>query len=608
MSAGGPRVPQSEERSVAKDPAVLLVCEHGEPLEDVALRWARRGTVTPLRLPFWHDSTLSRTMRLHALTEEERAAVEAEAGALMEALRKALMAQGVADAQWQYLRQGLETYAVTPLVESAGLIEAAARRLGATTIVTVTDLRSRRWWSGQSMTGAAAAEAAERVGARHVAEWRPGIGRLVKGLLYTMRALALVVRRESARKRAGASRKPKRAEVLILAAGPVVEGLALRLADKVRAAGATAELARDPLADPSEQAGEFVVLGDMASLQGEEARAEAKGAVLGRRAWARAVAGEMKGAVPDRYVAALETRLAYVGMAERLWLMRLGADAEALLDAVRPRVVVGFHFLPRLATPLVVAARRRGIRTVCCQHGLIPALDYRSPWYDEYLVFNEYTAKVIRPMVGEAARIRVVGSPALDGLAGWAPESTGARGEKPVVLIATQPNDPAGSEAKDDWWFAVMARACAAAGAEAQVKLHPQQSAEREGEMYRRALEKAGCSGTIVAHGTADLRDLIATCDVFVSQFSTTILDALAIGKPVVFVELREGPPFYPFDDFGAAIRVTRAEEAEEALRRAMSEEGRAEMQAARAAFAVRHLEPMDGKAMERMAEAILAD
>jgi hypothetical protein len=39
-----------------------------------------------------------------------------------------------------------------------------------------------------------------------------------------------------------------------------------------------------------------------------------------------------------------------------------------------------------------------------------------------------------------------------------------------------------------------------------------------------------------------------------------------------------------------------------------MSDEGRGQMQAARAEFSGRHLEPWDGHALERMAQAILAE
>ena len=584
----------------ATDPGVLLVADHPGPREKVTRRWAGRGPVATLTLPFWQDSTLSRAMRLHALSDGEQAEVLVRTNGLLDALRAAV---GVSDDQWQYLRQVLESHAVTPLVEAVAIVEAAARRLSPRTIATLADVRSRDWWSGQTVAEAAGAEVAMRLGLRHVAERTPpAAGALLRAMGSAGESLRSSMIRRHAQEvlaraaTAGASgRRPTQADVLILAAGPVVEGLALRMAEKLADARVTYELARDPLAPPSAVANRFVVLGGQASPVTDD----------GRRA--ATVLDALKGVLSPPLLAAMRPRLVSLEARELPLARWLEADAEALLDRVKPRVVVDFHFLPRLATPYLVAATRRGIRTVCCQHGLIASLDYPSPWYDEYLLFNEYTAEVVRPRVGEGARLTVVGNPTLDALAGWQPKGQPEPGERPAVLLATQPNDPPGSDAREDWWFAVLARACAAVGAEAWVKLHPQQSPDREGEMYRRAMEKAGCEGRIIPHGTADLRGLIAACDVFVSQFSTTILEALALGKPVVFVELREGPPFYPFDDFGAAIRVTRPDEAEPALRRAMSDEGRSQMQAARAEFSARHLEPWDGHALERMAQAILA-
>ncbi len=504
----------------ATDPAILLVADHPGPRDDVTRRWTARGPVVPLTLPFWQDSTLSRAMRLHALSDVERAEVVARASGLMEALRAALAGQGVGDDQWQYLRQVLESHCVTPLVEAVAIIEAAASATSPRIIATLTDVRSRDWWSGQTVAEAASADVAARLGVPWAAQRNPPLaGTLLGAMGPTGEAVRSRMIRRHAREvlaravAAGATgRPPTQADVLVLAAGPVVEGLALRMAEKLAEAGGAYELARDPLAPPSAGASRFVVLGAQVGPPGAESGGLAE-----------SVLRAMKGELSPPLLAALRPRLVSLEARELPLARWLEADAEALLDIVKPRVVVDFHFLPRLAAPYLVAARRRGVRTVCCQHGLVPSLDYASPWYDDYLVFNEYTAEIVRPAVGDGARVSVVGNPMLDALAGWQPEGLAERGARPAVLLATQPNDPPGSDARDDWWFAILTRACAAVGAEAWVKLHPQQPPEREGGMYQRAMEKAGCEGRIIPHGTADLRDLVAACDVFVSQFSTTI-------------------------------------------------------------------------------------
>ena len=94
-----------------------------------------------------------------------------------------------------------------------------------------------------------------------------------------------------------------------------------------------------------------------------------------------------------------------------------------MMDEINPRVVVGFDALPRLRTSYLVAARRRGLPTVFCQHGLFSALDYPSPWFDEFLVVNEYTRELLSGQIPPTARITVVGDPSLDALVTQPPQA-----------------------------------------------------------------------------------------------------------------------------------------------------------------------------------------
>jgi len=592
----------------------LVVRDHGAPEWGRPAYWRGRPAAA-LDLPSWEDSCLCRAMRLYGLSGEEVAAAQREGEAVLGVLREAMMAEGGTEGQWQYLRQVAEARCVTPLVESLAIVRHIVSSSRPELLAARVGVFSRQWWTGRAWAATAARAAAAEAGLPAEVVFTPAwAGVVVKALPFLVETLRGVLMRRRGRavlrclaaRGAKEARTPQRADVLLLASGPVVEGLAARLAGKLRQRGATCELARDPLAPVGMACEEFLRLGPFADVT---ARKQAMRLVAGGPRRAARLAQVLAARLSGPYAEALRPRLMALECRDRPLVEWLEGDAQAFLDAVRPKVVVAFHFLPRLATPYLVDARRRGAATVWCQHGLMVAPDYESPWFDRCLVFNEYSAELVRPRAC-GADVRIVGNPALDGLLESAARGSGkceegiGDGRSPSVLVAAQPNDPPDSDRREGWWFSAVAGACAAAGVQMKVKLHPQQSAEREGEMYRRAMAAAGAEGAVIPHGAADLGALISACDVFVSQFSTSLLDAIVLGKPTVFVELRPGPPFYPFDDFGMARRVTEPGQMLSALQEALR--GPAPSEEARKAFAQRHLEPLDGHALDRMADEIL--
>ncbi|MCD6350949.1 MAG: hypothetical protein J7M26_02420 [Armatimonadetes bacterium] len=537
----------------------------------------------------------------------------------MGSLRAALETQGVGGEEWPYLRQVLEAYAVTPIVEARALVKAAALNSEAQQLVALVNARSPQWWAGKHVAWPACRDVAEELGlsvrVKHEASAAGAAVSLMGAWAKErLRTAAFVTRGAELAERfvkAGQGQKVLVAgsiDVLMLTSGPVIERLARKIASVLGARGVRTLLARDPLAPTGPEADDLLSLG---SFLGKADLQEAMEVVRQGPDLARATMAELSPHLTAGEREVLQARLLGLGLRERPLLALARTDARRLLEAVRPAVVMAFTFLPRLLTPYVVEARLQGARSVVCQHGLIAGLDYASEWFDEALVFNEYTAELVRQRTAESTRVQVVGNPGLEKLALERPEpaQVAPPGEGAVVLVATQPNDPPGSRASPEWWFRAVAEACAQLKAYLAAKLHPQQSAEVEGVMYEGAMQAAGARGRVIPHGEADLTALIAGCDVFVSQYSSSLLEAIVLGKPTVFVELRDGPPFYPFDDEGMAQRVTRREEVAPALAKALEEAApsptRQKEKEQRQRFFARHVEPFDGQAVERIAAAV---
>lgn len=598
-------------------PSILLIADHPGPPHEVVARWLRYGRVEPLTLPWWEDSSLSRAFRLFSLPPPALTATAEHADRLLRLFHDALVEQGMNEDEGQYLRQVVEAHVVTPLVEAEALVRESALRTSASLLVAVVDVRSREWWSGKHMAESAARTVAAELGlplriARLAGPVDAAVrlaGRRVRDRLrdraFARKSWSLLMDVSRATQRNPLPR-PCHAQILLLSSGPVVQRLALRIADAVTKRGASCAVLRDPSAPSSSEAQPLPSLGSLATQDDYLAAAQlaAQGPANARRLMER-LSPNLSPA--EREV--LGTRALALEACSRSLLRLFSADACRMMDEINPRVVVGFDALPRLRTSYLVAARRRGLPTVFCQHGLFSALDYPSPWFDEFLVVNEYTRELLSGQIPPTARITVVGDPSLDALVTQPPQALRAVPEHsgPVALIATQPNDPPGSERRPGWWFAALAQACAKLQLCAEVKLHPQQRPEVEGRMYERSLADAGASGLILPHGEADLNALLAGCDVFVSQFSSSILAAVALGKSTMFVDLRNGPPFYPFDDFDMALRATTPQAIEETLRAALERSLPGTDPVLHSRFYARHLAPLDGRATERLADALLA-
>ncbi len=594
---------------VTPDERILVVCDHPGPPAKLLQHLRSLSNVTFLLLPNWLDSALCRRMRLHELSQEEHQAVNERFGQLLAQLREAFGQSGISDEYWQYFRQLLEAHTITPLAEAIGLIRHHATRADVSRIVAIADVTRPEYWSGRNVAVPATDFVANELRVQRSVVWWPAWGRVVGSAVESAWGHYLRGRLFSARGKRRLAQLEKtpptpahllrRADVLFLTAGPVVERLAAKIAAELDALGLSAVIACSPEPPQGKQRGDYISLPACVPAQ---RWAEARSQLHRCPKIAQKVCQQVHSGLGRHVDAFLCNRILSLFCQHRPLLDILSADAAELLERLQVSAVVAFHFLPRFLTPYVVRARQLSIPTVCCQHGLICGLDYEAPWFDVFVVFNQYTAELIAPSMSSHSRIEIVGNPWLEALSSATPKPTRPQTSKPVTLIATQPNEPPDAEQRSDWWFAAVTQACAEAGLYVVVKLHPQQNKERDGRRYALALHNAGSEGEIVEHGRVPLNKLICGCDLFISQFSSAIMEAIVLGKPVLAVDFRSPQPFYPFDECPTVFRVTAPEEVGDKLRLALSCRP-ADTRSAE--FWRRHLEPFDAHATSRIAAVI---
>ena len=250
---------------------------------------------------------------------------------------------------------------------------------------------------------------------------------------------------------------------------------------------------------------------------------------------------------------------------------------------------------------VVVEAQKRGIPTVFVQHGIMgtrSALTATLP-YRRVLVFHQPAAELPEGK-GAAPPAEIVGSPFYDDIS----QPAAGQRDEGYVLVASQPDEQIERQRSRHSWLKVIFAACKNLGGEVILKIHPNDADNIS--YYQQLVDETGALARIVRHGEQPLSELIAGCSLFISRFSTTLLDAVLAGKPAIMVNFTGQLDPYPFARRGAVAAAHTPQELQTELHQLLEEpEARVALSAARAEYIAYHIGPTDGRAAQRIAAAL---
>ena len=132
------------------------------------------------------------------------------------------------------------------------------------------------------------------------------------------------------------------------------------------------------------------------------------------------------------------------------------------------------------------------------------------------------------------------------------------------------------------------------------IKMHPSERLVNKELLTKFDLERV----TIIK--TIDIYELLNACDVMITPFSTTALEAMILDKPVITINLSGLPDKIPYAKSGAAIGVYNEEELTPALKTIFEDEAvKQELALKRKDFVFEHAYEMDGQAAKRIVKLI---
>jgi hypothetical protein len=266
------------------------------------------------------------------------------------------------------------------------------------------------------------------------------------------------------------------------------------------------------------------------------------------------------------------------------------AAADKIVARERPRAVLMEYEESSYGRAAIVAARRQGVPSVALQHGLhggayIPAYYFHEVAWEEgsilscpvptrTAVFGEETRRLLTQVSAYPPEAVVVtGTPIFDRLLeakrkGDAKSLRGALGlepQRPTITVLSS----IFTEVEDRVWFVETVLRALQQWPEMQsvIKLHPHENPK----LWREASQELGLPPPRLYRSR--LWDCIQAADAVISWYSTTILDAMLLDRPVVVLRLvgRNNP--LSFIEKGGARMAGDAGELKRALAEVMGDQ-----------------------------------
>ncbi len=518
--------------------------------------------------------------------------------------------EAVGHSAWEAFIGSLIKFTLGPLMVASETVESACSEIEPETVVAWDEPQDVAWWGGRQLVADTARRAGELTGARVKLRSSGGL-RLLRNAIHP-----LTVRANAGGyflRQMGSVRDPRPGEydVIIAPLGRTVRGLVEAIGQGLNERGLSVLVVEIPT-EPLDPVLEDVELPHANLYDFREPWMVRSGLceVAQSLGWHRRFAAEfasessfpLEGALRNALVRRMQNVLT-CDIPSELYHQRLWSR---VFDVVRPRTLLAFNHYGTALAPGVLHANERGMATVLSQHGM-GSPHWRSTTilpFDLALTFGDFARETQESVAYERTEFAMTGHSGWDDLRSapelQRPDPDGA----PIVLATTQTAEKHLRAAEPAWWLRELAVACEKLGARLVIKPHPNESDTGD---YRALADSMEQTVRFVPHGERPLADLVGECAVLATRYSTTAIQAIIAGKPVMTVFPTGARERYPFAAEGAGVKVNSCDELLPTLRALLTDnELHERLNAQREQFIKRHVGPLDGGATERIIEYVM--
>jgi len=256
-----------------------------------------------------------------------------------------------------------------------------------------------------------------------------------------------------------------------------------------------------------------------------------------------------------------------------------------MLSVEKPKLLVVMNEITTLGNIAVHIAKQRGIKTFCIQHGAVgDASGFTPVSVDKIAVWGGSSRETLIKNGTPKEKIVVTGAPQFDDLAlkniplnKNTIKKLGITPNKKLIFLTTQPV----SDMKE-----ITTAVCKAVksipGTQLVMKLHP---SEYSMGIYKKIT-----------------KPLLNACDLLITHHSTTGMEAMILGRPVITINLTGKPDVMSYAESGAAIGIYKPEDIKSAIKSVLeNKDARKKLAKKAKLFIYDQCYKMDGKASERI-------
>jgi glycosyltransferase involved in cell wall biosynthesis len=297
---------------------------------------------------------------------------------------------------------------------------------------------------------------------------------------------------------------------------------------------------------------------------------------------------------------------------------------KSIINIENPDVILLIDEYNPIGRATVVAGKVCKVPTIALQHGVFgltePGYKHNQneisiasgdkthccPLPDKTAVFGPYYQKLLYD-VGNYSKgsVIVTGSPRYDSIINMRDELNSIKifsqlklnPDKKLIVYTSQPINKMES---DRILSCILKSITNFPNTQLVIKMHPSERLVNKELLAKFDVERV----TIIK--TIDIYELLNACDVMITPFSTTALEAMILDKPVITLNLTGLPDKIPYAKSGAAIGVCNDDELTPALKSIFEDDDvKQELASKRKDFVCEHAYEMDGFASKRIVEAI---